>query len=67
MAEERSPLTLEDVHRSVTNVVANLKGISEGLDLREPFLEVLRSLLDRLLLRLHQVERFTSLASDGGL
>lgn len=67
MAEGENPLTLEDVHRSVANVVANLKGISEGLDLREPFLEILRSFLDRLLLRLHQVERVTTLASDGSL
>lgn len=59
--------TLEDVHRSVTNLVADLEGISEGLDLREPFLEVFRSLLDRLLLRLHQVERVATLSANRGL
>lgn len=60
-------LTLEDVHRGVTNIVPDLESIGQSLDLREPFLEVLRSLLDRLLLCLHQVERVTALAAYRGL
>lgn len=59
--------TLEDVHRCVANVVSDLKSISQSLDLREPFLEILRSLLNRLLLRLHQVEGVATLAADRGL
>lgn len=59
--------TLEDVHRCVANVVSHLKGIGQSLDLRESLLEILRSLLDCLLLRLHQVERVASLAANRGL
>lgn len=59
--------TLEDVHRCVANVVSDLKSISQSLDLRESFLEILRSLLNRLLLCLHQVERVATLGADRGL
>jgi hypothetical protein len=59
--------TLEDVHRRVANLVPDLKSISQSLDLREPFLEVLRPLFDRLLLCLHQMERVATLAADRGL
>lgn len=55
------------MHRCVANVVSDLKSIGQSLDLREPFFEVLRSLLDRLLLRLHQVERVAALAANRGL
>lgn len=55
------------MHRCVTNVVPDLKSISQSLDLRESFLEILRSLLNRLLLCLHQVERVATLAANRGL
>lgn len=59
--------TLQNVHGIIADCAAHLQGISQSLDLGEPFLQVDRSLLDRLLLSLHQVERITAFPSDGSL
>lgn len=59
--------TLEDVHGVVPDIGANLQSFSQCLDLGEPFFEVYGTLLHRLLLRLHKMERVAAFSSDTGL